>query len=327
MEPSSAMSTLVLAVLPGCPTFSATEPATIQIRRARATSRMAPRVGPSSGSAVAMRSSSRPHEGEVLGKPDEPRAQVGRLVEEPDRGGQVAGPVPGGGHLDGTQEVRRRRAAWILLTTVWCMLRSLPMRRFYTTFEAAHVLGVSLPTVVNWIKARRLKAHRTPGGHRRIAREELASFMSRHGMPMPVELADAVDSRRKALVVGEAGTAVDHVVRQLQEAGIVAQPAGPGFAAGLAAARFSPDVVVLVDPPADGGDTLAGLRSDAGLASVPGGGRGAGRARPAAAGRGLRAGAGIAHPRRGARRRRVPGGRHGRGDAPAPRVARLRARR
>jgi excisionase family DNA binding protein len=149
------------------------------------------------------------------------------------------------------------------------MLRSQPMRRFYTTFEAAHVLGVSLPTVVNWIKARRLKAHRTPGGHRRIAREELASFMSRHGMPMPADLADAVDARRKALVVGEAGTAIDHVVRQLQEAGIVAQPASPGFAAGLAAARFSPDVVVLVDPPADGGETLTGLRSDAGLASVP----------------------------------------------------------
>ena len=149
------------------------------------------------------------------------------------------------------------------------MLRSLPMRRFYTTFEAAHVLGVSLPTVVNWIKARRLKAHRTPGGHRRIAREELAAFMSRHGMPMPADLADAVDARRKALVVGEAGTTIDHVVRQLQEAGIVAQPACPGFAAGLAAARFTPDVVVLVDPPGDGGDTLAALRNDVSLASVP----------------------------------------------------------
>lgn len=149
------------------------------------------------------------------------------------------------------------------------MLRSLPMRRFYTTFEAAHVLGVSLPTVVNWIKARRLRAHRTPGGHRRIAREELASFMSRHGMPLPDDLVDAVDARRKALVVGEAGTAVDHVVRQLQEAGLVAQPARPGFLAGLGAARFVPDVVVLVDPPADGGDTLSGLRSDAALGSVP----------------------------------------------------------
>ncbi|MEI7704679.1 MAG: helix-turn-helix domain-containing protein [Deltaproteobacteria bacterium] len=149
------------------------------------------------------------------------------------------------------------------------MLRTSPMRRFYTTFEAAHVLGVSLPTVVNWIKARKLQAHRTPGGHRRIAREELAAFMSHHGMPLPEDLADAVDSRRRALVVGEPGAAVDHVVRQLQEAGLVTQPANPGFSAGLAAARFAPDVVLLVDPPADGGNTLAGLRGDVALGPVP----------------------------------------------------------
>jgi len=149
------------------------------------------------------------------------------------------------------------------------MLRVHPMRRFYTTFEAAHVLGVSLPTVVNWIKARRLKAHRTPGGHRRIAREELAAFMSRHGIPLPDELADAVDARRKALVVGDAGFAMDHVVRQLQAAGIVAQPSRPGFEAGATAARLCPDVLVLVDPGSDGGETLAGIRSDEQLRTVP----------------------------------------------------------
>ncbi len=32
------------------------------------------------------------------------------------------------------------------------------MASFYTTFEAARILGVSLPTVVNWIEARRLAA-------------------------------------------------------------------------------------------------------------------------------------------------------------------------
>jgi excisionase family DNA binding protein len=143
------------------------------------------------------------------------------------------------------------------------------MRRFYTTFEAAYVLGVSLPTVVNWIKARRLKAHRTPGGHRRIAREELAAFMSRHGIPLPAELADAVDVRRKALVVGEAGHALDHVVHQLQEAGLATMPSRPGFAAGAAAARFVPDVVILVDPGPDGGETLAGMRSDDALGGIP----------------------------------------------------------
>jgi len=143
------------------------------------------------------------------------------------------------------------------------------MRRFYTTYEAAHLLGVSLPTVVNWIKARRLKAHRTPGGHRRIAREELAAFMMRHGMPMPPELADAVEARRKALVVGEPGPAREGAARQFGELGFAVEQSGMGFAAGVAAARFQPDVVVLFASAPDGGETLAGLRGDPQLAAVP----------------------------------------------------------
>lgn len=143
------------------------------------------------------------------------------------------------------------------------------MRRFYTTYEAAHLLGVSLPTVVNWVKARRLKAHRTPGGHRRIAREDLAAFMLRHGMPLPSELDGAVVPRRRALVVGEAGAARDGLARQLDEAGFAVEQASPGFAAGAAAARFQPDVVVLLAEGPDGGEVLAGLRADSELGSAP----------------------------------------------------------
>lgn len=143
------------------------------------------------------------------------------------------------------------------------------MRRFYTTYEAAHLLGVSLPTVVNWIKARRLKAHRTPGGHRRIAREDLAAFMLRHGMPLPAELDGAVEARRKALVLGEPGPAREGLVRQLAEAGFAVEQASLGFAAGAAAARFQPDVVVLAAEAPDGGETLAGLRADREVGAVP----------------------------------------------------------
>ncbi len=143
------------------------------------------------------------------------------------------------------------------------------MRRFYTTYEAAHLLGVSLPTVVNWVTARRLKAHRTPGGHRRIAREDLGAFMLRHGMPLPPELSDAVAARRKALVVGEAGPMREGSVRQLAEAGYAVEQASHGFAAGAAAARFQPDAVVLLAQSPDGGDTLAAIRCDRDLADVP----------------------------------------------------------
>jgi excisionase family DNA binding protein len=143
------------------------------------------------------------------------------------------------------------------------------MRRYYTTFEAARLLGVSLPTVVNWIKGRRLKAHRTPGGHRRIAREDLGAFMLRHGMPLPDELADAAPSRRKVLVLAEAGPAREGAARQLAAAGYAVDQASPGFAAGAAAARFEPDAVVLHAPSQDGGEVLAGLRADRELREVP----------------------------------------------------------
>jgi excisionase family DNA binding protein len=136
------------------------------------------------------------------------------------------------------------------------------MRRYYTTFEASRLLGVSLPTIVNWIKARRLKAHRTPGGHRRIAREDLAAFMLRHGIPLPAELDDAAPARRKVRVVADAGPAREGTARQLASAGYAVEQASPGFAAGAASARFAPDALVLHVGAPDGGDELRAVRAD-----------------------------------------------------------------
>jgi excisionase family DNA binding protein len=143
------------------------------------------------------------------------------------------------------------------------------MNLYYTTFEAAQVLGVSLPTVVNWIKARRIKAHRTPGGHRRIAREDLATFMVRQGIPLPDDLSDAAPARRKVLVIAEPGPAREGTSRQLSQAGFAVEQVSPGFAAGAAAARFGPEAVVLHASAPDGGDTLRALRADRELMNVP----------------------------------------------------------
>jgi len=143
------------------------------------------------------------------------------------------------------------------------------MRGFYTTHEAATLLQVSLPTVVNWIKARRLKAHRTPGGHRRIARAELAAFMLRHGMPLPQELSDAAQERRKALVLGLEGPQREGLVRLLASAGYAVEQASPGFGAGLSLARFGPDVVVLEARAPDGGEPLRDLLGERESGDIP----------------------------------------------------------
>ncbi|MGE5277922.1 MAG: TOBE domain-containing protein [Acidobacteriota bacterium] len=43
-----------------------------------------------------------------------------------------------------------------------------------TPAEAAAALGVSYPTLKQWIYRRRIRSVRTPGGHHRIARSEVA---------------------------------------------------------------------------------------------------------------------------------------------------------
>jgi len=116
--------------------------------------------------------------------------------------------------------------------------------RFFTTFEASRFLGVSLPTVVNWINADRLRAHRTPGGHRRIARDDLASFIRRHGMPMPPELEGEGDAAR-VLVVHDDAAQAQHLVGLLKRGGYVGQSLGDPFAAGLRIGLARPDLVVL----------------------------------------------------------------------------------
>ncbi|MCK6506686.1 excisionase family DNA-binding protein [Myxococcota bacterium] len=68
---------------------------------------------------------------------------------------------------------------------------------FYSTHQVAGMLGVSLATVVNWTRLGRLHAHRTPGGHRRISRDEVLRFCQEHRYPVPTELAGAVRATRR----------------------------------------------------------------------------------------------------------------------------------
>jgi CheY-like chemotaxis protein len=78
-----------------------------------------------------------------------------------------------------------------------------------------------------------------------------------------------VTQRRKALVIAEEGPGREGAVRQLAALGYAAEQASPGFAAGAAAARFDPDVVVLHATSADGGEVLRAVRLDRELGDVP----------------------------------------------------------
>lgn len=58
----------------------------------------------------------------------------------------------------------------------------------FTTGQAAEYCHVSQATIVNWIKDGKLSGYTTPGGHYRIPRSDLVSFLKAHGMPVDTAL-------------------------------------------------------------------------------------------------------------------------------------------
>jgi molybdopterin-binding protein len=68
--------------------------------------------------------------------------------------------------------------------------------------EAARLLGVSYPTLKQWIYRKRIRSVRTPGGHHRIPRREIARLsmgaVAERGPGEAVEI-NAISGRNKLL--------------------------------------------------------------------------------------------------------------------------------
>jgi excisionase family DNA binding protein len=116
---------------------------------------------------------------------------------------------------------------------------------YLTTHQVARMLGVSLPTVVNWTRAGKLKAHKTPGGHRRISREDLLAFAQAFQYPLPAELQLRVGPPR-VLVVDAERDFFDTVSEYFALKGEVETRMADGpFSAGLEVGRFRPDIMLV----------------------------------------------------------------------------------
>jgi excisionase family DNA binding protein len=116
----------------------------------------------------------------------------------------------------------------------------------YTTFETAKLCHVSPLSIINWVNAGRLAAFRTPGGHRRIRREDLIRFMRENGIPLPEELREG-SGRSKILVVDDESSIRDVLAEHLTTRSNPYEvlTAADGFEAGRLVATFRPDVVLL----------------------------------------------------------------------------------
>ena len=114
----------------------------------------------------------------------------------------------------------------------------------FTTFEAAKICDVTPVTIQNWIDKGWLEAYRTPGGHRRVSREALLSFLEARGIPHAFP--EKTGPPRVLILNEDAALAASLKEALLRDRpGCDVRVARDGFRAGVLYAGMKPDVVIL----------------------------------------------------------------------------------
>src|SRR6478735_6141277 len=83
-----------------------------------------------------------------------------------------------------------------------------------TSYQVGALLQVNPSSINKWVKDGRIRAFRTPGGHRRIRAGDLVAFLNEHKMPIPTSLTQA--SRRRLLIVDDDARQLESLQRTLK---------------------------------------------------------------------------------------------------------------
>ncbi|OGS24659.1 MAG: hypothetical protein A2297_07650 [Elusimicrobia bacterium RIFOXYB2_FULL_48_7] len=133
-----------------------------------------------------------------------------------------------------------------------------------TTYQISKLCKVDLSTVIDWINQGKMKAYRTPGGHRRIKMEDFKSFLKEYNMPVPGDI--GAELKPTILIVDDEPAVlkmITAVIRKI-DPGIRVETALDGFDAGRKIIDFHPWLVVLdlSLPGIDGFEVCKRIRED-----------------------------------------------------------------
>ncbi len=114
----------------------------------------------------------------------------------------------------------------------------------YSTSDVAKYCHVTADTIRKWAEAGKIRVFKTPGGHRRIRRDDLLRFLRENNMPIHEDLGNA---GIKILVVDDEKAVISVIRRFLERAETPFQieMAMDGFDAGQMVATFQPDIIFL----------------------------------------------------------------------------------
>jgi excisionase family DNA binding protein len=136
-------------------------------------------------------------------------------------------------------------------------------KSIYTTHEVSRLLHVNPRSVINWIEQSLLPSYRTPGGHRRIRRDDLLAFLRKHQIPTPESL---VEGKFSVLIVDDEQEIVDIMKTFLQrQGGYELSSASDGISALIEVGRVKPDLLILdiMIPGVDGIEVCRRIKADA----------------------------------------------------------------
>ncbi|QJE01916.1 response regulator [Massilia forsythiae] len=142
-------------------------------------------------------------------------------------------------------------------------------KEFYSTAEAAKILGVSHRTVQLWVEAGTLQAWKTAGGHRRIAAASLEHVLAGRRQALAPAAAEPVREAprlTKVLIVDDDATLLRLYELEIAGWGLPLQiiKAGDGFEALLKIGEQRPDILIsdLSMPGMDGFRMVNSLRAN-----------------------------------------------------------------
>ena len=120
----------------------------------------------------------------------------------------------------------------------------LESKKAFTTFEVAEICDVTPVTIQNWIDKSWLRAYRTPGGHRRVLRDDLVSFLESRNMP---HVFNDKSGPLRVLIVDDEKDITEMIrdILHIDNSEYEIDIAHDGFRAGVLYANYNPDVVLL----------------------------------------------------------------------------------
>jgi len=135
-------------------------------------------------------------------------------------------------------------------------------KTIFTTHEVSRLLHVNPRSVINWIEQDLLSSYRTPGGHRRIRKEDLISFLRKHQIPMPGPL---VSEKFNVLIVEDEEEIVQILKSYFErKGGYRVTSASDGISALIEVGRAKPDLLILdiLIPGVDGIEVCRRINAD-----------------------------------------------------------------